>query len=189
MRTTTSLLRLTMTTSAAAILWAAGASAQEPSVRDDGISFARPTISTAAAERIVNTCIDWYRSNRENLQGRPAVWVIDANGNVMYMKRIDGATKIGVETGKMKADSALYLFRSSKDVGEFARAPGGAANPTGIVMLQQLDGYPAPGGLPIIVNGAVIGAVGVGGMVPNPAEDYWPDEVCAQAGIDAVFGE
>lgn len=158
--------------------------------QDDGdISFPRPTITTEAAETIVDTCIDWYHANSDTLRGRPAVWVLDANGNVLYMKRVDGATKIGVETGKMKADSALYLFRSSKDVGEFARAPGGVANPTGIVMLGQLNGYPAPGGLPIIVNNAVVGAVGVGGMVPDPARDYYPDEVCAQMGIDAVFGD
>lgn len=184
----TRITRITVALSATACLFVAGGAAAQDS-GDSAISFARPTITTAAAERIVNTCIDWYRDNSDTVLGRPAVWVIDANGTVMYMKRIDGTTKIGVETGKMKAESALYLFRSSKDVGDFARAPGGAPNPTGIVMLGQLNGFPAPGGLPIVVDNAVVGAVGVGGMVPDPARNYWPDEICAQAGIDAVFGD
>ena len=54
-------------------------------------------------------------------------------------------------------------------------------------MLILLNGYPSAGGLPIVVDGQLIGAVGVGGMAPDQAQGIFPDEQCAQAGIDAVF--
>lgn len=150
------------------------------------ISFPRKTITPAAAEKIVNTCLEWYKTHPN--PGKPAIWVLDANGNPIYMKRLDGTTKIGVETAKMKADSALYLFSPTRNFQNFVRPrPDGQPNLTGVVLLQLLNAYTSIGGLPIVVDGAVIGAVGVGGMVPDMARDIVPDEQCAQAGIDAVF--
>jgi uncharacterized protein GlcG (DUF336 family) len=41
------------------------------------------------------------------------------------------------------------------------------------------------GGLPIVVNDVLIGAIGVGGMPPS-AE--WSDEICANNALTAVIG-
>ena len=149
------------------------------------ISFPRKTVSTDSAEKMANACLDWYKAHPN--PGKPAVWVLNANGDPIYMKRVDGSSRIGVVTGKMKADTALYFSRSSKDTQGFFRTPTGETNPNGLVQNILLGGYPSPGGLPIVVDGAVIGAIGVGGMVPDAARGIWPDEQCAQAGIDAVF--
>jgi glc operon protein GlcG len=149
------------------------------------IVFNKKTISTEAAEKITNACLDWYKSH--SVRGKPTVWVLNANGDTIYMKRVDGANRVGVETARMKAQSALYLFRPTKDVANFAKTPAGAPNPGGEAMLILLNGYTSAGGLPILVDGEVVGSVGVGGMAPDQAHGIFPDEQCAQAGIDAVF--
>jgi len=149
------------------------------------VIFNKKTISTEAAEKITSTCLDWYKSH--SVRGKPTVWVLNANGDTIYVKRVDGANRVGVETARMKAQSALYLFRPTKAVSNFAKTPSGAPNPGGEAMLVLLNGYTSAGGLPIVVDGEVVGAVGVGGMAPDQAQGIYPDEQCAQAGIDAVF--
>ncbi len=149
------------------------------------VVFKKKTISTEAAEKITNACLDWYKSH--SVRGKPTVWVLDANGDTIYVKRIDGANRVGIETARMKAESALYLFRPTKAIGDFAKTPSGAPNNVGEAMLILLNGYPSAGGLPIVIDGEVVGAVGVGGMAPDQAQGMFPDEQCAQAGIDAVF--
>ena len=99
------------------------------------------------------------------------------------MERIVWASKLE----GMKAESALYLFRPSRAIGDFAKTPTGAPNPVGEAMIIQLNGYPSAGGLPILVDGELAGAVGVGGMAPDQAHGIYPDEQCAEAGIGAVF--
>jgi glc operon protein GlcG len=149
------------------------------------IVFNKKTISTEAAEQMTNACLDWYKSH--SVRGKPTVWVLDANGDTIYVKRIDGANRVGIETARMKAQSALYLFRPTKAIGNFAQTPSGAPSPVGEAMLILLNGYPSAGGLPIVMDGEVIGAIGVGGMAPDQAQGIFPDEQCAQAGIEAVF--
>jgi uncharacterized protein GlcG (DUF336 family) len=105
-------------------------------------------------------------------------------------QRVDGVNKGGVETGRMKAESALYLFRVTSGISNFAKTPSGAANPGGEAILVLLKGYMSAGGLPTMVDGEVAGSIGVGGMAPNPPNQtqvLFSDEQCAQAGIDAVL--
>jgi uncharacterized protein GlcG (DUF336 family) len=149
------------------------------------VTFNKKTISTEAAEKMTNACMDWYKSHEP--RGKPAVFVLNADGDIIYMKRVDGANKVGVETARMKAETALYLFRPTRAVKDFAQTANGAPNPGGEAMLVQLHGYISVGGLPIFVGGEVVGAIGVGGLAPNAAKGIYPDEECAQAGVDAVF--
>src|SRR5262249_29523460 len=47
--------------------------------------------------------------------------------------------------------------------------------------------FPNSGGLPIIVNDQLIGAIGVGGSAPRIAQG-WSDEICAHKALTAVLG-
>jgi glc operon protein GlcG len=154
-------------------------------VAEAQITFNKKTITTEAAEKMANACLEWYKSQKP--RGKPAIFVLNADGDVIYMKRVDGANKVGVETARMKAESSLYLFRPTSAVREFAQTRSGAPSPGGEAMLVLLHGYISAGGLPIMVDGEVVGAIGVGGLAPNAAQRIFPDEQCAQAGIDAVF--
>lgn len=164
------------TAAGAILLLAAAAPAGDP------VSFPVKSVTARAAEIIVNTCIDWYRASGNH--GEPAIWVINANGDPILMKRLNGATRIAIESGKLKAETSLHMASSTSDLRRFLELPNGY----GHIMLDQLGAFPAPGGVPIRVDGAVIGAVGVGGIIPDVANNNYPDDTCAKAGIDAAFG-
>lgn len=149
------------------------------------LTFNKKTLTTEAAEKMTTACLDWFQ--RHEVRGKPAIYVLNADGDIIYMKRVDGANRVGIETARMKAESALYLFRPTRAIRDFAQTANGTPSPGGEAMLVQLHGYISVGGLPIVVDGEVVGSIGVGGMAPNAAQGNYPDEQCAQAGIDAVF--
>src|SRR3954463_7065531 len=86
-------------------------------VAEAQITFNKKTITTEAAEKMANACLEWYKTPKP--RGKPAIFVLNADGDVIYMKRVDGSNKVGVETARMKAESSLYLFRPTSAVREF----------------------------------------------------------------------
>jgi uncharacterized protein GlcG (DUF336 family) len=102
------------------------------------------------------------------------ITILDSGGNVVMVQRLDNAQWGSVDISREKAKSAVALRRPTKALQD-AVAQGG-------VNLRLLTiGYSVlEGGIPIIVGGKVIGAVGVsGGTSPQDAQ-------VAQAGIDAL---
>lgn len=167
-----------------ALAGASAASAAAPAASTTGPAFLpKKTVTTEAAEIIADTCLAWYKTNGNPTP--PTIWVLDADNNTILVKRSNGSSRIGVETAKMKAESALYLMRSTREGRNFIVPPNGQPNPIGIVQQTLLRAYPSIGGVVIMDGKDLIGAVGVGGMVPEPNRN--PDETCAQAGIDAAF--
>ena len=105
---------------------------------------------------------------------RVVIAVVDDGGHALCLQRLDGTQSSSVETALGKAKAAVGFKRPTRILEEmvnngrfsFLSAPGGP------VLLQ--------GGLPIEVDGQLVGAVGVSGV---KASD---DEIIAQAGIDAL---
>ncbi len=131
-------------------------------------SYTKQTISYAAAQDMVAAAM---RKAKE-LGCKQNVAVVDDGGNLAAFGRMDGAPILGVEGCQRKAFTALFglgteeLYNWVKDdqslvvgLSHFARA--------------TMVG----GGLPIIVDGSVIGGIGVGG---GSVEE---DVTCAQAGL------
>jgi glc operon protein GlcG len=84
------------------------------------------------------------------------ICVVDDGGHLIYLERMDG-TQIGsVQVAQAKAVTAVHFKRPTKALEE-AVAAGRS------VILKLPGATPIEGGLPIIVDGAVIGAVGVSG--------------------------
>ena len=63
---------------------------------------------------------------------------------------------------------------------------GAIQDPTRELQDIQLGEFPNSGGLPIVVNKQMIGAVGVGGSAPKPP--VWSDEICAHKALTEVIG-
>ncbi len=84
---------------------------------------------------------------------------------------MEGAATNSIDTALLKAKSALRWRRPTSETNKIFRSGENLAP-------QFMHDFPQPGALPIIVNGQVIGAMGVSGA---------DGEKCAQAGIDAVF--
>lgn len=101
--------------------------------------------------------------------------VVDDGGHAILVQRIDGTQSSSVATAMGKASAAVAFKRPTRILEEmvnngrysFLSAPGEP------VLLQ--------GGLPVQVDGQLVGAIGVSGV---KASD---DEVVAQAGIDALL--
>jgi uncharacterized protein GlcG (DUF336 family) len=127
-----------------------------------GLEAARKVIAGAEAEA---------RKNNWNM----VIVVLDPGANLVALERMDGASLGSIEVAKDKARTAI-LFRRPTKVFQDAVAQGGAN-----LRLLTLTGLTAvDGGLPIVVDGKIVGAVGASGAASDQ------DAQCAKAGIDAL---
>ena len=102
----------------------------------------------------------------------------------MYALRADGQTPIAVETALLKAKTALFMRGSTH--AQMNRVMQDPARDARLRPLQaEFDLFWNSGGLPIVVDDVLIGAIGVGGMAPS-AE--WSDEICAHNALTDVIG-
>ena len=149
----------------ATALAAGAASAQAPSP-----FVAQKTLSAAAAETIGKTCIAFAQARNLKM----SVVVLNSAGAVIYVWKMDGANDISLDTAERKAKTAWMFRRPTSQMAE--QIKNGGANTA-----SWMGYFPVLGGLPILVDGGIAGAVGVGGGPPPN------DEQCGQAGIDAVI--
>ncbi len=147
-------------TAFAAIAFASQASA-EAMVRQQKV------ITSAGARAMVDACSAWAEKNRMVL----AMSVLDWAGNLVESHAMEGAGANSIDTALLKAKSALRWRRPTSEMNQVVRSGQNLA-PT------FMHDFPQPGELPILVDGEMIGAMGVSGA---------DGEKCAQAAIDAVF--
>ncbi len=105
-----------------------------------------------------------------------AVAVVDTHGDLVYFEKMDGTPLGSTVVCQDKARSAARFKRPTK-VFQDMLASGGE----GVRVLRIKGAVPVEGGLPILKDGMVIGAVGLsGGTSPQ-------DGQCAQAGLAALI--
>ncbi len=102
-----------------------------------------------------------------------AIAVVDTGGHPLYLARMDGAPVASFKGAQAKAWTAATFGRPTKMLDD-----GVAAGRT--QMLAFPDMLPIEGGVPVVVDGQIIGAVGVGGATAAQ------DGQIAQAGIAAL---
>jgi glc operon protein GlcG len=86
----------------------------------------------------------------------PVISVVDAGGALMYLVRPDAAQVASVEVTTDKARTAAIYRRPSKDFED--QASGGRPS-----ALHLARAVPLQGGMPIVLDGEVVGAIGVSG--------------------------
>jgi uncharacterized protein GlcG (DUF336 family) len=136
-------------------------------------------LSSTLARQIVNACVDFARKQTPN-PGNYAIFVLAPNGDIIDAHVMDGVVPIGVETGLMKAKTALYARSTSRAVAERFADVEGRLIRTDLGREMGLSYYFVPGGVPIVLNNQLIGAIGVGGGNM--------DEPCAYAALQQVLG-
>jgi uncharacterized protein GlcG (DUF336 family) len=126
------------------------------------------TVSLALAKKIAAAAESEAAKN--NLTS--VIVVLDDGGNLIYLEKMDN-TQIGsIEVATEKARTAVYFKRSSKSYED--RVAGGDNK-----LLKIPNIMPVEGGLPLIVDGVLVGSVGVSGGTSQQ------DGVVAQAAVNA----
>jgi glc operon protein GlcG len=87
-----------------------------------------------------------------------AIAIVDIGGELLYFERMENTQTGSVQVAIDKARSAV-LFRRPTKVFEDVLAGGGA----GLRILGLHAAIPVEGGLPIVVGGKVVGAIGASG--------------------------
>ncbi|MES3021776.1 MAG: heme-binding protein [Pseudomonadota bacterium] len=100
--------------------------------------------------------------------------VVDDGGHLLWLKREDGAAPISAYVAASKAKTAALGRRASGDYEEMINKGRFA-----FLSVPQVDGL-LEGGVPVIVDGHCIGAVGVSGVKPGE------DAQIAKAGVAAL---
>jgi glc operon protein GlcG len=103
--------------------------------------------------------------------------VVDAGGELLAFSRMDGARTGSIEIAITKARSAARRLRPTADEGGGDPVAG-----TRVALASQLNVTQIPGGLPVVVDGQVVGGIGVSSGTSDE------DVAVAQAGLDALLG-
>src|SRR6266545_4538343 len=135
------------------------------------------TINLATAERIAETCEKLAAAENVAI----TMYVLDNDGNHVYMDRMDGQGYLNIITAEMKARTALAQRAPSKVVMNQVRQ-----NPNTELQRIQLGMFANSGGLPVVINKQMIGVIGIGGSAPRVP--VWSDEICGHKAMQQVLG-
>jgi glc operon protein GlcG len=129
------------------------------------------SITIAEAKRVAEAALAPAVANGWTM----VIAIVDPGGHLVYLEKMDETQVGSVEIARTKACSAAIFKRPTK-VFQERLARGG----DGLLVLRLAGAIPVEGGVPIIVDGKLIGALGVSGG--SSAED----EACAEAGEAAL---
>ncbi len=104
--------------------------------------------------------------------------ITDEGGNLIAFERMDGGKITSITIAIDKSYTASAAKKATHEYGAISQ-PGGVAYGIGSAIGGRL--MVVGGGLPVIVNGAVVGGIGVSSGSPAQDQDV------AQAGIDAFL--
>jgi uncharacterized protein GlcG (DUF336 family) len=107
---------------------------------------------------------------------RIAVAIVDTGGQLVYFEKLDGTQTGSVDIAIGKARTSALFKRPTK---AFQDAVAGGGEGLRILGVQEV--MPLEGGLPLLLNNRVVGAIGVSGVTSQQ------DAQCAQAGADALL--
>jgi uncharacterized protein GlcG (DUF336 family) len=128
-------------------------------------------IGVEAAKRAAAAAIGEARRNNWTM----AVAVVDPGGSLIYFEKMDGTQTGSVNVALEKARSSALFKRPTKAFQD-ALAAGGVG-----LRLLSLDGaVPVEGGIPLIQDGRLIGAIGVSGGTSEQ------DGQCAAVGAGII---
>jgi uncharacterized protein GlcG (DUF336 family) len=112
------------------------------------------SITLEMAKQVAAPAIAEARKNQWTM----AVAIVDISGGLVYFEKMDDTQNGSVDVSMAKARSAARFKRATK-VFQDALATGGV----GLRVLALEGAVPIEGGVPIVVAGKIIGAIGVSG--------------------------
>ena len=138
------------------------AGAQTPYGMPIGLDQAKKAMAAAEAEAKKN---NWP----------VAIVIVDSGGNMVMMQKLDNTQHASVDIARGKATTAVNMRRPTK-----ALEDGVAAGGVNLRILAVNGIYPLEVGIPLVVDGKIVGAIGVSGVQSGQ------DAQCAAAGQAAL---
>jgi glc operon protein GlcG len=129
----------------------------------------KKTLSLEAAKQIAAAAEAEAKKNNWTV----VIALVDDGGHLIYLQRLDGTQYASIDVATRKAQTAIAFKRPTKIFED-------AVNTGGRIAVLGLPVIPLEGGVPLIVDGQMIGAIGVSGVLSQQ------DGVVAKAGADAL---
>jgi uncharacterized protein GlcG (DUF336 family) len=146
------------------MVWGWPALAQMP-------NFYGAPINLETAKKLSTAAVAEARKNNWTM----AVAIVDIAGDLVYFEKMDGTQTASVKVALGKARSAV-LFKRPTKMFQDAVAAGG----DGLRILGLEGAVPVEGGLPLVMDGKIVGAIGVSGGTSQQ------DAVAATAGANML---
>jgi len=161
--------------------WAQGAAAatlDKVTVSADAAkrTLTKMQLNAETARAIVDACVAFGKASNASY----SIFVLAPSGDIIDAHVMDGQLPIGVETALLKAKTALYARTPSSAVAQRFNTVDGRVIRLQLGQSSGLAYYFVGGGLPIVVQDQLIGAIGVGGGNM--------DEMCAYTALTKVLG-
>jgi uncharacterized protein GlcG (DUF336 family) len=148
-----------------------GLTAATLSPADAKRALIRDEINESTAARLVDACLTFAREHG----GGASVVIVSPSGYLVHARRSDGQQPNNVDSAMKKAQTALYMRMSTREV----------LNRWNTLESQlvrvDMNLYFNAGGFPIVVENQLIGAIGVGGAAGG-------DEACGYHALTTVLG-
>lgn len=148
-----------------ATLFAGFAGAQTPTT-----PYGAP-INLEQAKKVLAGAEAEARKNSWNV----VIAILDSGGHLVLLQRLDNTQFASIEVAQQKAYSAVAFRRPTKVFQD-----GVAAGGEGLRLLKLAGATPVEGGLPLIFDGKIVGAIGVSGVTSQQ------DNQIATAGADTL---
>jgi len=130
-----------------------------------------PPISVETAKKAAEVALAEARKNHWTM----AVAIVDPNGDLVYYEKMDNTQMASAQISVDKARSAARFKRPTKAFQD-ALEKGGV----NLRLLALQGAIPVEGGVPILIDGKIVGAIGVSGDTSER------DSVCANAGAASI---
>ena len=128
------------------------------------------SISLESAKKVAAPALAEARRNNWTM----AVAIVDTSGDLIYYEKMDGTQAASADIAVDKARSAARFKRPTKALQDVLAAGG-----DGLRLLALQGAVPVEGGVPLLVDGKIVGAIGVSGGTSQQ------DSQAAKAGVDA----
>jgi glc operon protein GlcG len=136
----------------------------------------KKSLTIEGAKRVIAAAVAYAKKN--NAPGG-VIAVVDEGGNLMALERLDGTFAAGANISIGKARTAVLFKRPTKVFEDIIKN-----GRTAMVALPDAYFTPLQGGVPVTIEGQIVGGVGVSG-----ASSAQQDEELAMAGANVFSGE
>jgi len=134
-------------------------------------------ISLAAAKSVAKGCREFAASKGQTA----TIYIVNDAFEMVHMERMDGEFPGDARTALLKARTAQRL-REPTSLRGAPLKNSGRTSPRDFAP-NEFNFYLGIGGIPIVIDGQMIGSVGIS------TSDNSQDEACAMAGLKATFGD